>query len=77
MEVKTWKYKMPFGKYKGKTLEEIYKRDKSYLAWMYSKEVLKFSPELAKETSKIKLESLYPSKWEFPHWADDMGYYIG
>lgn len=28
--------KMPFGKYKGKTVSEIYKEDKGYLAWMIS-----------------------------------------
>ncbi|MBE5813437.1 MAG: hypothetical protein E7314_07345 [Clostridiales bacterium] len=31
-------FKMNFGKYKGKTLEEIYKEDKSYLVWLKNNE---------------------------------------
>lgn len=27
-------FKMPFGSYKGKTLEQIYDTDPSYVAWM-------------------------------------------
>jgi uncharacterized protein (DUF3820 family) len=29
-------FKMPFGKYKGETLEEIYVEDVSYLEWLKS-----------------------------------------
>ena len=28
-------FKMPFGKHKGKTLEQLYKEDRQYLKWMY------------------------------------------
>lgn len=46
LKKKTLNKVVPFGKYKGKTLQEIYRLDRFYLYWLIRESMMKINPEL-------------------------------
>lgn len=61
--VYTLKDIIDFGKYKGKTVEHVLKKDFSYLEWAAGKKILTLSPDVL-----LQLEKEISSEYDDDHW---------
>jgi len=57
---------MTFGKYKGRTLDEISNNDPSYVVWLSDEKVLKIEKEFLEAVRRDDMEhDCYGDHWEY------------